>query len=94
VNFSQAGINAAICRNSKETKYVHHNLNEAKKSQLFSSSNPQIALSDTSVSVSGNTLLCNFARENSQTLPGYLNIDSSSSYFLLVAFGKGLLQKK
>jgi hypothetical protein len=87
----KGGTNVVVCYSDASSGNVRSYLNVGFNSQLFSNTNPTLGLSDTSISLSGGRLSCNFARDNSNSLNGYLNVNQNSNYYLVVAYGSGIL---
>jgi hypothetical protein len=69
-------------------KDVNHYLNDADYSSfLFNSAQPSLGLRNTKVKLVDDRLTCDFERDNFNSMPGYINITSSSKLYLLIAYG-------
>jgi archaellin len=85
----KTGMNAVICRYGPSGTSVKNNLNTAVFSAPMDSTRPQLGLSDTSVFISQNNFVCNFARDNANSLQGYLTVSPSVNLYILMAYGTG-----
>ena len=91
VGHEMEDISPVICRNGPNVNSLSHNRNTADNTARLDNNNPLLGLSDTRVTVSGNNLVCSFARANTITPANskYIPITANGEYYIVVAYGTG-----
>ena len=82
-----------MCKVNGTSMVVTHNYNPGDYTELMSSANSNVGLTNAKLSITNNTLSCTLTRKN--TLVGqanYFSTANSSAYFILFAMGPTDLQ--
>ena len=84
-----SGTSVVVCRNKAGLSSVKHYYNSGYSSNLLDSSNQFIGLSETSVIINQNNIICSFKRANSNTNPKYYDLIKNNSPYIILAYGTG-----
>ena len=84
-----SGSSVVVCRNKAGLSSVKHYYNSGYSSDLLDSSNQFIGLSETSVKINQNNIICSFKRVNANTNTKYYDINKNNYPYIILAYGSG-----
>lgn len=85
-NAQMSQANVVVCRNSPTTKSVSVYYNQGNTAVTYPN-NPAIGLSNTGIQVVNSNLTCRFTRSNTNSDSNYVNVNPTTTLYVLVAFG-------
>lgn len=83
--------NVVVCQNSATTRSVsvYYNQGYAPGAVTYPN-NAAIGLSNTGIQVVNSNLTCRFTRSNTNSDSNYVNVNPTTTLYVLVAFGSGI----